>query len=46
MSLPPLSSGEDKLTDAVSLNLAGTVQVQICDRSIMGRNGRMELLSD
>jgi hypothetical protein len=46
MPIPPLSVGENKLTKAVNLSRATAVQVQRCDNSRMGKNGRMELLSD
>jgi hypothetical protein len=46
MPIPPLSFGEDKLTKAVNLSRATTVQMQMCDRSRMLWKGRMELISD
>jgi hypothetical protein len=41
MSIPPLSVGEDKLTNAESLSRARAGQVQKYDRWRMGRDERM-----
>jgi hypothetical protein len=46
MPIPPFSVGEDKQTNVESLSMARGGQVQRCDRSRMGRNERIELLSD
>jgi hypothetical protein len=46
MLIPPLSVGEDKQTNVESLSIARGGQVQMCDRSRMDRNGRIELVSD
>jgi hypothetical protein len=46
MPIPPLRIGDGKIANAVSLSLAGVVEVQICDRLRMLWNGRMELISD
>jgi hypothetical protein len=46
MPIPPLSVGEDKLTDAESLSIARGGQIQKYDRSRMLWNGRMETIAD
>jgi hypothetical protein len=46
MPIPPLSVGEGKITNKVSLSLARVVEVQRYDRLRMGWDEKMELILD
>jgi len=46
MPIAPLSVEDGKTRNAVSLSLARGIEVQMCGRSKMCQNGRIELVSD